>query len=181
MKNMNKKSTLLVLSLIGLLVSQCGVLDQDIDGNLSTYISVNETRTDTDIPYATTNFIDASSDLDISDNLDKISDWSVTEISYKVWGFYGDPSTTISGTLGFSRPNENTPSITTNVSSVLLNTISDDDTNHKVSLTENQLNTIAGYFKEDQAMKIYVDGILSQGPVYFDLEVFAKVKVKAKI
>ena len=69
MTSQSKKSILLVLPLFGLLVSQCGLLDQDVNGNLSTYISINETKAETNIPYSTMNFIDASSDGDIADNL----------------------------------------------------------------------------------------------------------------
>jgi hypothetical protein len=175
------KSAMYTLAFIGLIFSKCSLLDQDIDGNLSTYLSFSENKNETDIPYSSVEYLDASSDSDIEDNLDKIKDWSVTEISYKVWGFNGDPTTAISGTLGFSKTTEGSPTVTATFTNVVLSSISDNDTSYKVNLSESDLNTLAGYFEQDQAIKIYVNGVLSQGPAFFDLEVFAKVKVKAKL
>lgn len=164
-----------------LLFSGCTLFETDVDGELSAMIGVAESKTDANIQYSNTVVLSADSDEDIEDNLDKIKDWTVSQISYSIWSFDGYPTATFSGTLGFSQRSASSPSITVSVSGLVLSDLSNDNVKHKLNLSEVQLNTIADYFDKDQAIKVYFEGTLSQGPVYFDLEVFAKVKVKAKI
>jgi len=173
---------LIPLSILPLLLfSQCSWFEQNLDGSLSTFISVYESSSNSNIPYNTFEYIDASSDEDISKNLDKIKDWTVKEVSYKIWGFYGDPNTSISGELGFSRESENSPSIKATFTNIMPANITDNDVSYKVNLSESDLNKIADYLDKDQFLKIYLNGVLSQGPTSFQLEVIAKVKVKTKL
>jgi hypothetical protein len=181
MKNPRNKIINLVLVLAVLFFGKCTLLEQDIDGELSTIIGVNESKDDTNIQYSSSSVISADSDEDIKDNLDKIKDWSVSELSYSIMNFNGDPATTFSGTMGFSRRNGSSATITASVSNLKFSDVSDNGKKYKVGLSESDLNTIAGWFNDDQAVKIYLDGVLSDGPVSLDVKVYAKVKIKVKI
>jgi len=182
MKNSTSKIALFILCFLCLVFSRCSLFETDIDGELSTTLPVNESKKEVDITYKNTMIISADSDKDIKDNLSKIKNWSVLEISYSIWAFSGDdPNTTFTGNIGFSRRAESTPSITASVSNLKFANISDDKKKHKVSLSEVDLAKIANIFDTDQALKVYWDGVLSHGPMQCSIEVFAKVKVKAKV
>lgn len=49
-----------------------------------------------------------------------------------------------------------------------------------MNLSDADLAKIAAILDTDQAIKVYWDGVLSQGPVSFNVEFFAKVKITAK-
>ncbi len=181
MKNYLKTTTFVACLAAFFLFSKCSLLETDVDGELNSTLSVNESKTDANIQYSNTMVIDADSDEDIADNLDKIKEWSVSQISYSIWSYDGYPTATFTGSLGFSQRSASSPSINVAMSGLDLSNLSNDNIKHKLNLSESQLNTIAEYFDKDQAIKVYFNGTLSQGPVYFNLEVFAKVKVKAKV
>ena len=153
------KTIAITLALTVLFLGACSLLEEDIDGELSTTIGVNESKEDVNIQYSSISVISADSDKDIKDNLDKIKDWTVSELSYSIMNFQGDPSTTFSGSLGFSRRNESSATISASVSNVNLDNVSDNGTKYKLNLTPTQLNTIAKYFDADQAIKVYLTGM----------------------
>ena len=181
MKNSQKKIILLIIVSLALPISQCTLIEEDIDGELSTTIPVNETQQGTNIDYEDSQILSADSDKDISDNLDKIKSWDVQKISYSIMGFKDDPSITFSGSVGFSRRNENSPSITASVSNLEFAKITDNGKKYKISLSDTDLAKIASIFDSDQAIKVYWKGVLSQGPMSCSVKVYAKVKVRAKL
>jgi hypothetical protein len=176
-----KTNYLILLIVTTVLFYQCSIFEQDIDGELSTILYLSEQQEGANFVYADTEVIDAASDKDIKDNLNKIKDWSVSEVSYKIWGFGGPPSTTAAGSIGFSPMSATTAALSATQTSINLSTVSNNDVKYKVNLSEQQLNTIAGYMKKDQAMKVYTFGLLSDAPTSFQVEIIVKVKVKAKV
>ena len=181
MKNLIKIILPVVLSAILLPFSQCTLLEQDIDGELSTSVPVNESKQDKNIQYSNSMILSANSDKDIKDNLDKIKDWSVQAISYSIMGYDDDPSTSFSGSLGFSRRSANAPTITASVSNLIFANVTDNGQKYKVNLSEADLAGIAKMLDADQEIKVYWKGTLSQGPVNCSVKVYAKVKIKAKL
>jgi hypothetical protein len=181
MKNLKKIIIPVVLSAILLPFSQCTLLEQDIDGELSAIIPVDETDQDKNIHYSNSMILSANSDKDIKDNLDKIKDWSVKQISYSIMGYKGDPSTSFSGSVGFSKRGADVPSITASVSNLIFDNVSDNRQKYKVNLSEADLAGIAKILDADQEIKVYWKGTLSQGPVNCSVKVYAKVKIKAKL
>ncbi len=176
------KTKYLLSSIIStVLFFQCSIFEQDIDGELSTILYLSEQQEGASFVYGNIEFIDAASDKDIKDNLKKIKDWSVKEVTYKIWGFAGTSSTTASGSIGFSPISGSAASISTTQSPIILSTVSDNNVKYKVTLSEQQLNTIAGYIKQDQALKVYTFGVLSEAPTNFEIEIFVKVKATAKL
>ena len=179
--NAMKTYYLFLLVVTTALFYQCSIFEQDIDGELSTLLYLSEQQEGANFVYGSIDVIDAASDKDIKDNLKKIKDWSVSEVSYKIWGFGGPPATTASGSIGFSPMSSTTAAVSATQSPISLSTVTNNDVKYKVNLTEQQLNTIAGYMKNDQTMKVYTFGILSDAPTSFQIEIIVKVKVKAKV
>ncbi len=173
--------TLFCVALISspLLFQRCSLFEQDIDGELSTTLLVNETTSGTNMSYSEEETIDASSDPDIRDNLDKIKEWTASEILYSIMGFSGTTGTTASGSIGFSRESASSPAVSVSVSGVNLSDVSDNGTKYKLSLTSDQLKTIADILDKDQAIKVYLSGQLSTTPATFNVKIYAKIMVKA--
>lgn len=181
MKNLRKIIAPLVISAMLIPFSQCTIFEHDIDGELSASIPVNESKEDQNLQYFNSMILSANSDDEIKDNLDKVKDWTVNQISYSIAGYNGDPSTSFSGSLGFSRRNANTPTITASVSNLIFDDVSDNGQKYKVNVSEADLAEIAKILDSDQEIKVYWNGVLSQGPVNCSVKVYAKVKIKAKL
>ncbi len=124
--------------------------------------------------------LNALDNKDIRDNLDKVKSWSVEKVSYALKNYQGDPSTTFSDTFGFSPSSSGSASITIAVSGVNLNDLNN-GSKQALALSSNDLATMASWFEKDNALKVYMTGTLSQGPVSFDLVVYAKIKIRAKV
>ena len=181
MKKSHKFFRSFVIVLLALPISQCSLFEQDIDGELSTSIPVNETQQGKDLQYSNSMVLSADSDQDIKDNLDKVKDWSVKEVSYSIMGFQGNASITFSGSLGFSRRSDSSPSITASVSNLMFSDVNNNGKKYKINLSETQLAKIAAFLDADQALKVYWNGVLSEGPMSCSVIVYAKVKITAKI
>jgi len=171
-------ASLLVFALISY---RCSILEQNVDGEFSTLLNIYEAQTGSNITYSSVQALDAASDQNIADNLDKIKDWTVTEASYKIWGFNGVQNTTMTGTIGFGSISSASASVTASVSNVDLSVVAGNDTKYILNLSESDLNKIAALLDKDHAVNVYIDGVLSQGPASTSVEVFAKVKVKTKL
>jgi len=181
MKITNKKIILFTLVLSAIFFGKCSLLEHDIDGEISTTLNVSESKSGTDILYMNTSVLNADSDKDIKDNLDKIKDWAVTGVSYSILGYTGGDTGTFSGSIGFSKKSNTTASISVPISNLNLSAVSDDGKKYKLSLSESQLATIAGYLKDDLAVKVYLDGTLNKAPMSFDLKIYESVRVTGKL
>ena len=181
MKNLKKIIAPLIMSAMLLPLSHCTLFEHDIDGELSASIPVDESKQDQNIQYSNSMNLSANSDKDIKDNLDKIKGWTVQQISYSITGYNDDPSTSFSGTLGFSRRSANSPTITASVTNLIFDNVSDNGQKYKVNLSETDLAGLAKILDSDQEIKVYWNGTLSQGPVSCSVKVYAKVKIKAKL
>ena len=178
----NARSFPIIVAIFSLLIfSTCSLFEQDIDGELSTSIPVIEEQQGVDLQYSNSMILSANSDKDIKDNLDKIKDWSVLEVSYAIRDFDDDPSITFSGSLGFSRRSVNTPTISASVSGLVFADVNNSGKKYKVNLSASDLAEIAKILDADQEIKVYWNGVLSQGPMNCTVWVYAKVKITAKI
>ena len=155
--------------------------EQDIDVELSASIPVDESQQGVDLQYSNSMILNDDSDIDIKDNLDKIKDWSVQEVSYAIMGLNDDPSITFSGSIGFSRRSVISPAITASVSGLIFAYVTDNGKKYKVNLSASDLPVIAKIFDANQEIKVYWCGVLSQGPMSCSVVVHSKIKITAKI
>ncbi len=161
-------------------LSGCSLLEGNFSGEAEVTFGIYESKAEQNITYSDVRVIDAADDEDIRDNLDKVKDWQVEEISYTIRNYDGDPSATFSGSMGFSRESSTSPTITASVNNLKLNDLNN-GAMQKLALSGTDLATMASWLDKDQKIKVYLSGVLSQGPVMFDLVVSAKIKIKAKI
>ncbi len=177
MKNFIKKSTA-VSFLVALLLSGCSLLEGDFSGEVHTTFFINENSTDSNITYSDVTTLDAKDDKDIRDNIDKVKNWAVEKISYQIKNYQGPSDATFSGTIGFSPASSASPTITTSASGLNLSSLNNGP-KQTVGLSTADFAKMASWFEKDQKIKVYMQGVLSQGPVSFDLVLYAKIKIKA--
>lgn len=180
MKNPNKNAILFSLVISMVLFGKCSLLDWNINGELSTTFEVNEMSEDVDIQYSSTAMLSADSDDDVRGNLSKIKDWSVIELSYSVRNFEVDPAVTFSAEVGFSKSSASSASFTASFSEIIFSEITDDRRKYIINLSESQLDTMSTWLDEDHVLKVYIDGIISEGPAEFDLKIHIDIRVKVK-
>jgi hypothetical protein len=153
--------------------------DIDFDATLEETITVTEESTGTNVAYAETILLDATSDPDIDEYKDKITGFTVKKISYQVTSYDGPSLCTFSGTLAFGDASLATSTVSATITNLNLQQAY---TSAQVfDLTFNQADTdkIAALLKDDKAVKIYLNGTLSQTPVYCTIRVIVDVSVKA--
>lgn len=160
-------------------LSGCSLIEKDFDGEVSVHYPVNETDDDSDIPYDEIRALSALDDKDIRDNLDKIQKWTVTKVSYAISGYQGDDDATFTGTLGFSNKTDGSASFNVPVSGILSGL--DGGPKKDLKLSSSQLAQLASWFEADKDLKVYMNGTLSQGPVSFNLVVYAKTRIRVRI
>ena len=179
MKNFIKQKTTVSL-FIAILLSGCSLLEGDFSGEVHTTFAIHESSSGSNISYNNIQTINAEDDDDIRNNLDKVKNWSVEKISYKIQNYQGDAATTFSGSLGFSKISANSPAILVSVTGVNLSSLNNGPKQDS-GLSASDLATIASWMDSDHKVKVYMQGVLSQGPVSFDLVVYATVKITAGI
>jgi hypothetical protein len=177
-KFISNKGTIVFLMMV--FFSGCSLLEADFSGEVEAYFAVNESNAGSNISYNEVKVLNATDEEDIRDNLDKVKDWTVEKVTYAIKNYQGDPSTTFSGTLGFSEASGTSPSISTSVSGLNLSSLSNGP-RQALGLSGNDLATMASWLDSDPKIKVYLKGNLSQGPIYFDLVVYANLKIKASI
>lgn len=163
--------------------SGCSLFEKDIEAEVDGTFFVNESDQGEDIQYSDFILINATQDSDISDNLDKIKEWSVKKISYSLSGFDGDASTTFSGSVSIKalNPSSGTTSVSASVSNINLQDLSSSGEKVALSLSQTELATIAGWFDSDERVEIYAQGTLSKAPTSFNLTIYIELVVKAKV
>ena len=179
MKNFIKQKTAVSL-LIAVFLSGCNLLEGDFSGEVHTTFMVNESNSGSNITYNDVRIINAEDNSDIRDNVDKVKNWSVEKLSYQIQNYQGSASTTFSGSLGFSKASASSPAISVSVSGLNLSSLNN-GAKQDVGLTASNFATIASWLDSDHKVKVYMQGVLSQGPVSFDLVVYAKIKITAGV
>lgn len=171
---------LLFIAVIFIGINGCSLLEQDIDAEISGSKFVNETTEGVDIPYSDVIELDATTDQDIRDNLDKIKEWDVTKVSYSLSGFIGEGGTTFSGAVKIG-PQSGSGTISTSVSGLDLKALSDSGEIKVLGFSETDLAKVAGWFDKEQVVVVTYEGTLSEGPTSFYLTVYINLRVKAKV
>ncbi len=177
MKKLIMKGTVISV-LTALFLSSCNLLEGDFSGEVHTTFIISESSNAGNINYNSVSTVKATDDKDIRDNLDKVKNWSVEEISYQIKNFQGDPDVTFTGSIGFSKKSASSPGIILGVTGINLSSLNNGQKT-VVALSSSDLATMASWMDSDHEMKVYFQGVLSQGPVSFDMVVYAKIKITA--
>ena len=178
-----KSIALIVLVSFTILFTSCDLFDKvddvNFDATLEETISITEESTGTNVAYSETILLDATSDPDIDQYKDKISGFTIKKVSYQVTSFDGASVSTFSGTLAFGDASLNTSTVSATITNLNLQQAYTSGQIYELTFNQADADKIATMLKEDKAVKIYLNGTLSQTPVYCLVNVIVDVSVKA--
>ncbi|NJM26790.1 MAG: hypothetical protein HC859_16260 [Bacteroidia bacterium] len=152
--------------------------DVSFGSTLEEDISVAEDNSGENVAYEKTIVLDATADPDIDKYKSKIKGFKINNISYQVTGYDG-LATTFNGSLAFGDASSTSPQVLASITNLNLQTAFLNGTVFDLSLSQGDVDTIAGLLKDDKAVKLYLTGTLSQTPVYFTVHVILDVTVEA--
>lgn len=168
-----KKSLIITAILLLPILNSC--LDDlttfPVDGRTIYYLYLNINETD---PLSINEPIYVMVDEpDILDNLAKIDDWKINEITYMVVLYIGSPDIVFNGTLTLG-------SVSMAVSNLNLNDMYVNGTNSTLTLTDQQLKTLASDFRSDGTIEGSISGDVSGKPLQAQIEMIFDMEVKVK-
>lgn len=174
---------MVVLALTTTLFSACDLLDKaddvSFDATVEETILIAEENEGTNVSYAETITLDATSDPDISKYKSKISGFTIKKISYQVVTFDGPTGATFSGTISFGDASQATPTVAATVTNLNLQQANSSGQIFELVFNQSDVDKIAAMLKDDKAVKLYLNGFLSATPVYSGIRVILDVSVKA--
>ena len=161
----------------------CDLLDDADDVSFDTTLEQNiyaaESNPGTNVAHDEVITLDATTDPDINEYKSKIKGFKIKKITYKVTSFDGTPGTTFSGTLAFGDASTSASSVAATITNLNLSAGVTNGTEFEVTLDPADVNEVQAMLKSDKAVKIYLDGTLTQTPAYFTLHVILDVTVEA--
>ncbi len=170
-----------------LLFNSCDFLDKlgqvTFDTELKTTFAVDETGNFTNRNYTANRTVDATTDADIQKYKDKLKDFRINDIAYKISGYSATGATSdvffSNGKFSFGDADATSPTVAVNLANSLnLRDLSTTGVETKVPLPADA-NTLASLFQSDKKLKVYAEGTLSRTPVRFNIEVTFYVSVTA--
>ena len=183
MKSFIQKTTL--FSLLGMLTLLAGcdlfkdIDDVSFDSTLSENIVVSESNTGTSVANSEIIVLDATTDPDINQYKDKIKGIKINKISYQVVTFSATDPVTLSGTISFGESTTNSPTVIASVASLNLKEAFVNGTVYELPVQQADIDKISALLKDDKAVKIYLNSVLSKTPVSFTIELIMDVTVEA--
>lgn len=118
---------------------------------------------------------------DLRKNQDKIKDFKVIRIRYKVFEYYNDPATTFTGFIGFGDKNASAPGLSYALENVSLQESMNNSEPQVMNITSNDISRLEDYFMNTKGLTLYMDGSLSQTPAKFKLNIQLDVDAVADV
>ena len=146
------------------------ITEININSDLTEEIPVNATEADQNIAYEA--MIDAKEDSDILENLDKIKEYQIEEVTFRVADYEGPETANLSGTLSVGN---SLTSFSADIPSLNIKLFADED--YTIALSEEQLDALESILLESNQLKVTFSGSVSEAPLSFTLLVTAKTKV----
>ena len=178
-----KTLSVVALAFTTILFTSCDLLnkadDVNFDATVDETIAVTEEDEGTNVSYIKTITLDATADPDINKYKNKISGFTVKKISYQVISFDGTAGATFSGTLSFGDASLTTPTVAATVTNLNLQQAYTSGQVFDLAINQADVDKIATMLKDDKAVKLYLDGLLSSAPLYSNIKVILDVTVKA--
>lgn len=167
------------------LFSGCDFLDNlgqvTFDTELTAIFEVNETVVANSRNYVANQVVDASTNPDIQKYRDRLKDFRVNDVSYKISGYVVPAGISrvdfLNGRLGFGDADVNTASVSIALPSLNLRDLNTTGAETRLSLPDP--GALAALLKADQRIRVFAEGTLSPTPVRFSMEVKFYVSVTA--
>jgi hypothetical protein len=172
------KKTLKILGLLFVSAAfvTCDALEKADDVVFHAAIEIDfvadENGEGTDAPYEDVQLLDLTTNAEINDHIDKIKDIKIERITYRIINYDASPHFSAvlltSGTASFGTFDSDIKSITGNfAASAAAVNLQTTTTETDLDIDAGQFNDIAEMLLEDQKVKMYSAGTLSQIPVAF--------------
>lgn len=178
-----KALSLVVLALTTTLFTACDLLDKakniDFDATLEETIFVNEENEGTNVTYTETITLDATTDPDIDKYKSKITGFTIKKVSYQITSYDGPTGSTFSGTLSFGDASQTTPTVAATIANLDFQQAYTSGQVFELTINQADVDKIATMLKDDKAVKLYLNGLLSATPLYSSIKVILEVSVKA--
>jgi len=178
-----KAHSAVALVLISTLFTACDLLDKaddvSFDATVDETIIVTEENEGTNVSYNKIVTLDATADPDINKYKNKLSGFTVKKVSYQVTNFNGPESARFSGTMSFGEASQTTATVAVTVTNLNLQQAFNSGQVLDLPINQADVDAIAGMLKNDKAVKLYLDGLLSATPLTCSIKVILDVSVKA--
>jgi hypothetical protein len=122
-----------------------------------------------------------ASNEDLRKNQDKIKDFKLIRVRYKVYEYYNDPATAFSGFIGFGNKSAASPGVSYSLENVSLQASMDNAEPQTMNFTSNDIERIEDYLLNTKGLTLYMDGTLSQTPAKFKLNLQVDVDAIADV
>ena len=172
-----------LLALITTLFTACDLFDKaddvSFDATVDERVIVTEENEGTNVSYTKIVTLDATADPDINKYKNKISGFTIKKVSYQITNFNGPEDATFSGTLSFGEAAQTTPTVAATITNLNLQEAFNASQVLELPINQGDIDAIAGMLKDDKAVKLYLDGLLSATPMTCTIKVILDVTVKA--
>lgn len=183
MRSFIQKTTFFLLLGMLTLLAGCDLFndldDVSFDSTLSENIVVSESGTGTNVTNSEIIVLDATIDPDINQYKDKIKGIKINKISYQVVSYSATDPISLSGTISFGESTTSSPTVVATVASLNLKEAFLNGTVYELPVQQADIDTISALLKDDKAVKIYLNSVLSKTPVAFTIELIMDVTVEA--
>lgn len=168
-----------VLALAAVSFSGCNKIDEiddvEFHSDFEQEIAVIDPTPGENRPYSQTITFDATTDPEIDKYKSKIKGFTIEKLSYIINDANNPTSgSRFSGTMGFSASGSASATVLASITNLDLD---DNITEHEITLAQADLDKIAGYLRDDKAVKIYLTGVITQTPI----DITVTVKIKATV
>lgn len=174
-------ANLIMLAIVMFTCSFSGCDPDDVTFNtaLEGTIAVSETSEGTNVAFSETLNIDATADETVEKYKNKINGFTVKSVGITIDDFDGSEACLFNGTVAFAEKGATTTDLSFAVSDLSPYTLAQSGETLTLDISEGDLQTMAEWLEDDQAITIFFDGTLSETPVAFDVNVVVSVGVSA--
>lgn len=180
---MKKIYTLAVGLLISTMFSSCEKLTEQRFGTSFSYDFVVDMQ-NAEQPYT----IDLTSVLDVlqknaelAEHADHIKKFELVQVKYKVYEYYDSPTNLFSGYIGMGSANASSADVRQEMTDFSLQSSMDATEHQVITFTAGDAKKINDYFMQTKSLKLWLNGVTTETPARFKLNLIVDVDAVAEI
>lgn len=150
------------------------------NSEFSVKFEIDETDTGTNLPYHEMEAINLADDPDLAPYIDDIKEIKIKSIAYKIENYTGTEDITFDGEIGFAPFAASSAEVFSSTGGVILFDKSQETTKTLLDFNTSATDRIKNLLMADKAIRVFADGLMSHGPVKFDLKVYVFATISAE-
>jgi len=150
------------------------------NSEFSVKFEVDEMDTGINIPYHEIEAINLADDANLAPYIDDIKEIKIKSISYKIENYTGTEDITFDAEIGFAPFSATSSDVFSSTGGVLLFDKSQETTKTLLNFNTSAIDRIKNLLMADKAIRVFADGLMSHGPVKFDLKVYVFAPISAE-